>query len=38
MKVSGEMATMLERKERKTSVATDHHVFGLVEGEEDKRE
>jgi hypothetical protein len=39
VKVS-EMATRLERKDRKassTSLATDHHVFGVVE-EEDKRE
>lgn len=42
VKVSGEMATMLERKDRKassTSLSTDHHVFGVVEDrEEDKRE
>ncbi|KAJ1381689.1 Lung seven transmembrane receptor-like [Sesbania bispinosa] len=41
VKVSGDMATMLERKERKTSVTstTDHLVFGLGEDrEEDKRE
>ncbi|XP_027333405.1 transmembrane protein 87A-like [Abrus precatorius] len=39
VKVSGDMAIMLERKERKASVAADHHVFGLGEDrEEDKRE
>lgn len=43
VKISGEMGTILERKERKasvTSLATDHHVFGLVgeDKEEDKRE
>ncbi|KAI4306562.1 hypothetical protein L6164_029828 [Bauhinia variegata] len=38
VKVSGDLATVLERKERKTSLAADH-VFGLVEDrEEDKRE
>jgi len=40
--MSGEMSTMLERKDRKassTSLATDHHVFGVIEDlEEDKRE
>lgn len=42
VKMSGEMSTMLERKDRKassTSLATDHHVFGVIEDlEEDKRE
>ncbi|XP_061339207.1 uncharacterized protein LOC133285904 [Gastrolobium bilobum] len=39
IKVSGDMTIMLERKERKTSIPTDHHVFGLGEDrEEDKRE
>ncbi|XP_009362785.2 transmembrane protein 87A-like [Pyrus x bretschneideri] len=35
----GDLATKLERKERKASSAADHHVFGLGEDlEEDKRE
>ncbi|KAI5435410.1 hypothetical protein KIW84_022007 [Lathyrus oleraceus] len=42
VKVSGEMATMLERKDRKaslTSLVDHHHVFGVIEDlEEDKRE
>lgn len=39
VKVSGDLATMVERKERKTLTAADHHVFGLSEDlEEDKRE
>lgn len=42
VKVPGEMSTRLERKDRKassTSLATDHHVFGVIEDlEEDKRE
>lgn len=34
-----ELATKIERKERKASIAADHHVFGLGEDvEEDKRE
>ncbi|KAA8539699.1 hypothetical protein F0562_026391 [Nyssa sinensis] len=38
VKVAGDLATKLERKERKVSIATDH-VFGLGEDlEEDKRE
>ncbi|KAL4620683.1 hypothetical protein ACB092_06G173100 [Castanea dentata] len=37
--VAGDLATKLERKERKVSIAADHHVFGLGEDlEEDKRE
>ena len=37
---AGDLATKLERKERKVSIAADHHhVFGLGEDlEEDKRE
>ncbi|KAM1253602.1 uncharacterized protein LOC126629566 [Malus sylvestris] len=35
----GDLATKLERKERKASSAAEHHVFGLGEDvEEDKRE
>ncbi|XP_059666849.1 uncharacterized membrane protein YHL071W-like [Cornus florida] len=38
VKVAGDLATMVERKERKVSLAADH-VFGLGEDlEEDKRE
>lgn len=37
--VGGDLATKIERKERKASIAADHHVFGLGEDvEEDKRE
>ncbi|KAE9596003.1 hypothetical protein Lal_00030746 [Lupinus albus] len=40
IKVSGDMSVVLERKDRKASVATDHHVFGGLgeDKEEDKRE
>ncbi|PON50216.1 Lung seven transmembrane receptor-like [Trema orientale] len=40
VKVAGDLSTVLERKERKASLAAaDHHVFGLSEDlEEDKRE
>lgn len=39
VKVTGDMAIILERKERKTSIGTDRHVFGLGEDrEEDKKE
>lgn len=38
VKVAGDLANKLERKERKASMSTDH-VFGLAEDvEEDKRE
>lgn len=38
VKVAGDVATKLERKERKVSIAADH-VYGLGEDpEEDKRE
>lgn len=38
VKVAGDLANKLERKERKASMSTDH-LFGLVEDvEEDKRE
>lgn len=37
--VAVDLATKIERKERKASTAVDHHVFGLGEVvEEDKRE
>lgn len=37
--VAVDLATKIERKERKVSTAVDHHVFGLGEDvEEDKRE
>ncbi|KAE9615189.1 hypothetical protein Lal_00048387 [Lupinus albus] len=40
IKVSGDMSIMLERKDRKASVAADHHAFGGhgEDKEEDKRE
>lgn len=39
VKVAGDLATILERKERKVVTAPDHHVFGIGEDvEEDKRE
>ena len=37
--VAGDLATIVERKERKVSSAVEPHVFGLGEDpEEDKRE
>ena len=37
--VAGDLATKLDRKERKVSIAADNLVFGLGEDlEEDKRE
>ncbi|KAH7537686.1 hypothetical protein FEM48_Zijuj03G0119200 [Ziziphus jujuba var. spinosa] len=39
VKVAGDLAIMLERKERKVATAADHLVFGIGEDvEEDKRE
>ncbi|KAJ7965158.1 Transmembrane protein like [Quillaja saponaria] len=39
VKLAGDLATIVERKERKVVTAADHHVFGLGEDlEEDKRE
>ena len=39
VKVAGDVATILERKERKALTAADHYTFGLAgDLEEDKRE
>ncbi|KAL5569650.1 hypothetical protein UlMin_026225 [Ulmus minor] len=38
VKVAGDLANIIERKERKASIAPEHHVFGLEVLEEDKRE
>ncbi|XP_015933071.1 uncharacterized protein LOC107459360 [Arachis duranensis] len=38
VKVTGDMAIVLERKDRKTLVGADRHVFSLEDREEDKKE